>query len=1080
MKGRVLVLVCFLCTLLAPEAYPQSLRGSIGGVVTDASQLPLPDVRVSLVHEGTNKSRTATTDAQGEFLVSLLPPGSYRLEAEREGYRKHLQRVVLLINQEIRIEVPLLPGSVSQQIEVTTTREWLKTDSTAIRTVLENRLITGLPLDGRNFLELSLLVPGAAPAAPGSAGSIRGDFALHVSGSREDSNQFLLDGVYNGDPKLNNFGVTPPVDAILEFEVVTSNYDASFGRNVGGQVNVALKTGTNQFHGTAYEFFRNAAFDARNHFAPGGEPDPQFQRNQFGFSLGGPLRQDQTFFFADYEGRILRQGITRITNIPTLRERAGDFSALNPAPDVTLSCLHPVNVDSICDPATANFDPAAFFPGFPFPGNIIPAGRMDSIGLAIAALYPAPNRQIPEQNFVSSPTLRDEEHHFDVRLDHAVGNSSDLSVRYSFSDREFFEPFSGTTFAAVPGYGTNVPRRAQNLMVSETHVFSPILLNEIRVGFNRVAAGAFHENAGTSVNTAVGLPELSSNPRDFGLSFIRVTGFSPLGDEFNNPQDSASDTFQVLDHTTYARGSHLLKFGFDFRALRQNAFRDVQARGFLDFLGLTGNPLADLLLGLPAITGGARLDNPQRFRSESYSFFAQDSYHLRPSLTLTAGVRYEYISPPVDARDRANVYDPASQSLVPVGSGGIPRAGYEADKNNWGPRVGLAWAPGSAPDTVLRAGYGIYFEQSALAPGEGLYFNAPFFDFKLFFTLPGLPLTLSNPFPSSFPVTLPSSALAFQRDLRTPYVQHWNLNIQRKLGANRVVEVGYVGSRGTGLLTARDINQPSASPTLPNPRPVPQFDDITLVESRASSSYHSLQARFQQSLAFGLSVLSSYTWSKSLDDASNFFSSAGDANFPQDSFNLRGERGRSNFDLRHRLSIGYSYDFPVGKGSPHWSDRGWVSSLLGGWQTFGILILQGGRPFTVALLPEIDNSNTGRSILGFGANDRPNQVGDPRLSSPTAEQWFNTAAFAIPAFGSFGNAGRNILEGPGFQTLNASLVKNVSTRQKMNLQFRAEFFNLFNRTNLDLPNIFVGSPTFGHILSAQTPRRIQFGLKLLF
>ena len=423
-----------------------------------------------------------------------------------------------------------------------------------------------------------------------------------------------------------------------------------------------------------------------------------------------------------------------------------------------------------------------------------------------------------------------------------------------------------------------------------------------------------------------------------------------------------------------------------------------------------------------------------------------------------------------------------TRSLVPVGTNGVPRSGFEADKNNFAPRVGFAWSV--SEKTVLRGGYGIYYDQSPLAPAEALYFNSPFFDNNIFFSLQGLPLTLNDPFPAFFPFPLPDSALAIQRDLRTGYMQHWNFNVQRQLGSSSVVEVAYVGSKGTKLLTARDINQPQPSvlpPGLPFvPRPDPRFDDIDLLESRANSNYNALQARFQQRLARGFSALASYTWSKSIDDASNFFSSAGDPNFPQNSYNVAAERGRSNFDVSHRLSLSYSYALPFGKGRDYLHDDGWLSTVLSGWETFGIVTLQSGRPFTVALLSEIDNSGTGRSILGFGANDRPNLVANPELSNPTTLQWFNTAAFAFPAPGTFGNAGRNILDGPGFQNVNASLVKNTALTERVNLQFRAEAFNLFNHPNFNLPDNFLGSPTFGRISSARDPRHIQFGLKLLF
>ncbi len=1057
MRAKLVLLLAF--SLVESFAHGQTPRALLRGRVTDTSRAPLVGAQISLVHQDTNEKRSTGSGIDGEFVLSLLPPGTHRLEVEMTGYKKYIQQFSLQVNQELRVDIPLEIGTLTQEIVVTAPSTPLKRDSASLGAVIENRQISGLPLDGRNFLELSLLIPGAVPAAPGSAGSVRGEFAFNMNGGREDGNYFLLDGAYNVDPKLNTFAAKPPVDAIREFEVLTSVYDASFGRNAGGQVNVILKSGSNQFHGTVYEFFRNGVLDARNFFAPPAEAAPQYQRNQFGFSLGGPIAKDQTFFFADYEGNRVREGITRVTNVPTSLERSGDFSQS--------LFRRPI------DPLTQ----------LPFHEGIIPEGRLNPIGRAIGALYPLPNRSVPFQNFVSSPSLQDRNDQFDARLDHTLGRSADLFLRYSFGDRDLFEPFSGPTFASVPGFGTAVPRRVQNLVLSETHIFSPALLNEARFAFNRVAAGSFHQNMGNSINLKVGLPELSNNPRDYGLSFITVSGFSPLGDEFNNPQHSVTNTFQAANNATYARSKHVLKFGFDFRAVQQNAFRDVQSRGLLTFSDqtpITGNALADLLLGFPLLTGGAHLDNHQHLRTESYNLFAHESYRMTPRLTFTLGVRNEVNSPPVDPQNRANIYDQATQSLVAVGSNDIPRSGYEADKNNVAPRLGLAWTVGRQEATVLRAGYGVYFDQSALAPGEGLYFNAPYFDFNLFFSLPGLPLTLYDPFPSFFPFLLPDSALAFQRDLRTAYVQHWNFSIQRQIGKSRLLEVAYAGSKGTKLLTARDINQPRPSPQQPNLRPVPWFDDINSLESRANSSYNSLQVRFQQRFDSGLSLLSSYTWSKSIDNASSFFSSAGDPNFPQDSFNVGAERGRSNFDLRHRLAVSFSYDLPVGKGRSFLGQLGWLSSFLAGWQTYGVVTLQTGRPFTVALLPEIDNSNTGRSILGFGANDRPNLAGSPKLSSPSPDRWFDTSAFSFPPRGSFGNSGRNILDGPGYQNFNVSLVKNSDLKESLKLQFRAEFFNLFNRPNFDLPDIFIGSPTFGRIQSAQSPRRIQFGLKLLF
>jgi hypothetical protein len=740
-------------------------------------------------------------------------------------------------------------------------------------------------------------------------------------------------------------------------------------------------------------------------------------------------------------------------------ERAGDFSES--------IFTHPV------DPYT----------GLPFENDRIPSERVSATGRSIAALYPLPNRSVPEQNYVSSPVLHDRDDRFDVRFDQAFGSKSRLIARYSFADRDLYEPFSGPGFARVPGFGTNIPRRAQNAMLGEDHTFSAALINQARFSYNRVAAGSYQEQRGDSLNRMVGLPELSSNPRDFGLSFITVSNYSPVGDEYNNPQHSVTNVFQAADTVTYARGEHLISFGGDFRALQQNAFRDVQARGFLTFSDraqISGNGLADLLLGFVTYSGGARLDNPQYLRTMSWNFFVQDSYRVRRDLTLLIGARYEYNSPPVDRYDRANAYDPLTESLVPVGTAGVPRSGYEPDRNNLAPRVGISWSPGAGSRTVVRAGYGIYYDQSSLAPGEGLYFNQPYYDFRLYFPLPGLPLTLNNPFPADYPLALPGSALGFDRHLRTTYTQHWSLTLEHQLGVNNLVTLAYVGSKGSKILSARDINQASPSPNQPNPRPVRQFADITFLESRGGSSYNSFQARFERRFDAGIAAIISYTLGNSLDETSTFFSSFGDSNFPQNSANPGAEKGRSNFDMRHRLSIGYSYDIPVGRGRSRLGNRGSLTALVTGWSTQGIVTLQDGRPFTVALLPEIDNSNTGYASLGFGANNRPDRLATGKLQDPRPERWFDEGAFTFSSYGSFGNSGRNVLSGPGYSDVSVSVIKDSRVREGLNLQFRAEFFNAFNHPNFGLPDIFLGSPTLGRIFSAEDPRRIQIGLKLIF
>jgi hypothetical protein len=1041
-----------MAVVAAAPAAAQHDRAILRGVVVDPSGAVLPGAELRITHEATGDFRLTRADEAGRYAAPQLRPGAYRIDVQHSGFGKFVGRVELTVNQDYWLDVRLPLGDVVQAVDVPAQAVPIERDTMAMSTLIDSRQVANLPLDGRNFLELALLAPGTAPAPQGSAASIRGDFAFTVNGAREDFNGYLLDGIYNIDPKLGTAGVRPAVDAIREFEVLTSTYDASFGRNAGGQVNVVTKSGSNRFDGTAYEFFRHDALASRNFFAPANEPAPAYSRNQFGGSLGGPIVRDRTFFFGDYERTRLREGITRITSVPTVAERAGDFSGTTGRAPV--------------DPFTRQ----------PFPGGQVPSFYLNPIGQAIARLYPEPNRSTPGANFVSSPVLRDDVHQFDTRVDHTFAPGALLSARYSFTDRELLEPFAGPAFASVPGFGTEITRRGQNFSTAYTHAPSSSFVNDVRFGYNRVHIGVFGENASALTNQSVGLPMLSANARDAGMSVISVAGYSSLGHEYTTPQESTSDTFQVSDTATWMRGAHLVKAGAEWYGVRQGGYRDVQSRGFLTFVdqGYTGNALADLLVGLPVLTGGAELDNPQNLRTSTWGLFVHDDWRVSSALTVSAGLRYEYSSPPVDADDRANLYDPATRRLVHVGTNGLPRGGFEPDRNNLAPRAGFMWALDPLATTVVRGGYGIYYNQGALATSEGLFFNPPYFNLNVYFPAAGLPpLTLFDPFPASFPIAIPQSATAYQRDLQTPWMEHWNINVQRRLGRVRAIEVAYAGSRGHDLISARDLNQPQPSANPFNPRPDPAFADITLIESRASSRYNALQLRFQQRTHAGLSMLGSYTYSHSTDDASGFFTSAGDANFPQNSLDPGAERGRSAFDVRHRVSLSLAYELPFGG----LVSAGWLARVLSDWEIHAVLTGQSGRPFTVALHPDIDNSNTGRSNLGFGYNDRPDVTGDPSLKERDENAWFNTAAFSRPAFGTFGNSGRNTVEAPGYRNANLALVKYVRVADTARLQLRLEAFNVFNRVNFDQPDPFLGSPAFGRILSAQSPRRFQLGIK---
>ncbi len=1036
----------------------QQTGANIHGSVVDASGGGVPDASITARRIETGTLRTTSSGPLGYYAIPALPPGNYELTVMADGFRRASGEPILLeVGGDVEVDFRLEVGSASDEITVSGILSTLDASGASMGMVIPNRFIVSLPLNGRNFLQLTLLAPGTTPAAVGSPGSERGRFAMQTNGARESTNSFLYDGVYAIDPILNSFAFVPPVDAVREFRIQTSNSEAGLGRNSGGQVSVAIKQGSNEVHGTAYEFLRNDRFDARNFFSRPGDPVPVLRRNQFGASVGGPLAKNSTFYFANIEALREDRAVTRTTNVPTEAERNGDFSA------------------------SGSGAPVNFFTGQPFPNGMLPF--TNPVGGAIANLYPSPNSDVPGQNFVGAPVGEQNTTKSDIRLDHRISARGQLSGRYSISDSAGLEPYAAQQFSSVPGYGNNVDQRGQNVMVSETHSLGTAWVNEARFGFNRIANQTLHENSGTNLNSTVGLPEFTTRDIDRGLSFVQVTGYSSLGGEFNNPQVSTITTWQFSDTLSYTRGSHLLQLGFEQRGIRQDGFRNVLSRGSLYFtnLAFTQNALADLLLGFPSYTLAARSDTFQQARTGAMNGFVTDTWRLSRNLTLSLGLRYEFNQPAYDAEDSASIYDPASMQIVRLGEGGLPRSGFHADANNVAPRIGLALRPAGTDKLVIRTGWGIHYNFADIASGQGVYFNPPFFESLLFIPSRTSFITIANPWPEGQNAPLPPSLTTYDRNLRTSYAQQWNFTVQTELMDNTVFSMGYNGSRGTKLIGARDINQPDASPVQPNYRPLPAFSDINLIASSFDSVYHSLQAQFQCRFQTGLTGLFSYTWSKSIDNASNFFASSGDANYAQDSNNLSAERARSSFDVPHRFTGSFVYELPIGPGKA-WGGglAGGAAKLLGGWQLNGIVTMQSGQPYSVALPGELDNSNTGRTSYGFGAGDRPNVVGNPNLANPDPQQWFDPAAFALPPFGSFGNAGRNIVQGPGLANVDFSVLKNVELGESTSLQLRAEFFNMLNTPGFLNPNVFFGTPGFGRVLAARDGREVQFGVKLIF
>ncbi|MEW5976731.1 MAG: TonB-dependent receptor [Acidobacteriota bacterium] len=1033
----------------------QTAQATLSGTVRDESGAVLQAAEIKLTEEATGLERATRTGRAGTFTLASLPPGRYRASASLVGFKTGVVRGILLsVGDKVTLEVVLPVGSLEETVSVDAGAQSVTFGTSQLGQVVGNRKIVLLPLNERDFLDLALLSPGAVPPAPGSRLSTQGNSGINVSGAREAANNFLLDGVDNNDLFLNRLVVKPSVDAIAEFKIQSSSYDAEYGRNGGSQVNVVVKSGTNAVHGSLFEFFRNSRLDAKNFFDLPDRKIPVFQRNQFGGSLGGPLSENRSFYFMNFEGSRTRRGETRTSNVPSLAERNGDFSGRS----------------------TPLRNP---FTGQPFPGNRIPDSMIHPVGRAVAALYPLPNRDVVGQNFGDAPVGRERMTQFNLRVDHRATGAHQFFARYSFIDEFDRNPFAQKG-PNIPRFGIQVLDRGQNMALGATSILGATALNDFRFGYNRLRREVFQENVGNSkAFSGLGLTGLNLSVRDYGFPSVVLAGYEKLGDDPNIPIVRRTGTFHVSDSLSRQAGRHFLKLGGELRYYQENGYNDLFARGQIHFQpAFTGDALGDLLLGFPVLSISAVNDNPQALRTTSYNGFLQDDWKIHPRLTLNLGVRYEFNSPPVDAQDRLVAFDVERGQLVAAGQEGLPRSGVESDKNNWAPRVGLSWDVNGTGKTVLRSGYGIYYDSGTLIENETLYFNPPYFQLSLFFTAPPNLLTLSDPFPAGRGLAPRPSPVTLDRRFRTAYSQQWSLGVQRELPGRSVLEAAYVGSKGTHLVMKRNLNQPVPGPgNINSRRPVAGFGDILMVSSDASSSFHSVQIRYEKELSRGVSVLTAYTYSKSLDNSSSFLESKGDDNTPQNSTNLRAERSLSNFDLRQRLSLSFTYDLPW-VSEPGAGAGKLAGMLLRDWQITGIASAQSGRPFTPRL--SVDNSNTG-NVGGFFAHDRPNVIGDPTTSSRSPERFFNTQAFAMPSRFTFGNAGRNVLIGPGRAGLDLALLKNIRVTSGHSLQLRTELFNAFNHPNFDLPESFLdNAATFGRILSAGPARQIQFGLKYLF
>jgi hypothetical protein len=1103
-----------LAAILISNVQGQTTQGGIVGTVHDQKGANVPDVNLTITNPSTGLQRQTKTADNGVFRVMALPTGVYQIRAEAPGFATTTTNGVEIGVDQIRdVDIVLKIGTKTETVEVQSEAALTQTESSKLGEIIDNRKVEELPLNGRDFAQLARLNPGVASSGGGGGqqGGEGGVSGYSSNGQRSTSNNFMVDGIDNNDYFGGAAAQIPSIDSIQEFEVQTNTFAAEYGRNTGSVVNLVTKSGSNLLHGSAYEFFRNDVLDARNYFNNSAFRKSALRLNQFGGTLGGPILKNKTFFFLNYEGFRRAAGINRITNVPTSDERAGKFTDQNGNP-ITIA-VNPVSQQ------------------------------------IFNTLFPEPNLTNASGNFISSPLQTDSTNQFLVKVDHHLNAADSLSARFSRTGIDTFFPFTpGQSGTNIPRYGLNQTGDNDLVAISYTHVINPRTLNEARFGFTRSnillvteagpKAATFGFNTGFAPGASLNLgniPMLS-----FSAGFVSGSAaVTNLGGGIDQPNRTATNTFQWIDNLSRTTARHTFKVGGDIRYTQLNRLYDLAFNGQITFSGLDNtagtdsmgnpanipNPLIDFALGLP--DGALQFvgDSHRNFRFTSYGIFAQDSFRLRPNLTLNYGLRYELNTVLHEAHGRLSSWWPqkyttfldptnpniqsnltaleASGVVTQNGVGGV----YDGDHNNFAPRIGLSWDLFGNGRTVLRAGYGVFYETIIGNIPGNVMLNPPYLpDYFTPFPFASWP----NPFgPSSFPVLTIA-----QQNLRTPYAQHFNLGVEHQLPGRMLLGIAYVGTTGTKLPRFVQIDQAYITKTqidsltpdvitrmemLGIPSQVAQFlNDNQLygampsivrtpffgfaqlfqAQDSVSSNYHSLQAKLDKRFSHGLSFLTSYTWSHSIDGASVFFGSGANATtiFPQDNYNLNAERGRSDFDIRHRLSFSFNYELPVWRSLP---------SVLGkGWELGGILTLQTGQPFSVL---------TGESLSGTGlGNDRPNVVGDPNAGPHTVQRWFNTSAFALNAPLTFGNAGRNIVTGPGYRDLDFSLIKNTQLGEKVKAQFRAEFFNIVNHPAFALPSNILAAPNFGTLfqtpdaaqnnvgLGSGGPRLIQFALKLSF
>jgi hypothetical protein len=1145
---------CFIILLFgfsASISWGQVDSSRFVGTVVDSSGAAVTGATVTVTNSETNISSKTTTDEQGEYTLLQLKPGVYSLSVESLGFKTAVQSAIKLdVSHVARIDFTLAPGAVTEHVEVSAGEPLVESQTSSIGQVIEETQVHDLPLNGRNFMQLAYLSPGVnqGPSGIVQQGGIpeneRGNGAIQVNGLMATNNNFLLNGFDNNEQQIGFEVLQPPVDAIQEFKVQTSNFGADIGKG-GAVVNVVLKSGANDFHGSAFEFLRNSAMDAKNFFDNSGTPIAPFKQNQFGGTLGGPILKNKTFFFVDYQGTRVRQSQTTISTVPTLAERTGNFSDLlgtDTKGNVTGQIYDPLSTNPTTNARTA------------FPGNIIPpcvgstgrsvtgGGCLDPAALNLVNLYPAPNiaGAGTANNYLYNPVASNNQDAFDVRVDQQWRADS-LSFITSFGtvSSGHPDPFPGQAGGGV--FSGNINNKALVAGISDVHVFSPTKSNELKIGYTRYAVNAVPFFSGVALATQFGIPGIN-NPNNLqltgGLPNIMISGYSSIGNQDFFPEILNENNYQLKDSFTWIRGRHTMNMGGDLIRRQHGFFQTQNTRGDFTFNQLLtsdinsndspvlqlenpGSSLASFLVGYPISSFRDGLTGPFGMSWWEFSTYFMDDFRVSPRLTLNLGLRYDLFTPMVEDHNRLANFDFATGNFISPSMPGVSSSGNVAtNKKNFAPRLGFAYTPSNDGKTVIRGAYGIFYSlQADQSDGELAYNPTGFFNSQTMqlnaSSIPVMRLSTGFATPANPTGALPASSLsdpigrasAVPFHNPTPYVQEWNLNVERQLAKDMVLQVGYVGIHAVHLTFLRNLNQ-ALQPLDTNfmggtnyGRPfystVPQVAAIRTTVNDISTSMNGLQVRLEKRFSAGWTMLTSYTYQHTIGLTEENETAGGSAE-PQNTYNMRAERGSIGPDFRHQFTTAASYELPFGPGKRFLKSNSPLRWVAGGWQANAIVTIYSGQAFTPLL--SYDPTHTGSG----GA--RPDVVGNPysfanatSAGCPSNEQslqcWYNPLAFALPALAPgqttahlYGNAGRGILRGPAQQNVDFSLFKNFKFGERSNLEFRLEAFNVFNTPEFAIPNAatdLIGSPgnlpVAGSISSTvHASRQLQLALQFKF